>query len=186
MKKLFIMIFSVFGLCLPLCSSDDNISEADKRWLLVPQELPDTLIAGYTPQKNSRGREYFYKKTKTSLSGFSGVFAQKLINAKKDLISFTVQVSYARSDIDARALYGNYLTIEEKNKKYVRKVDPKHFEADDAVLIQSDNLLYLTLRKNRIVYFVQIENCTVTAETIKTKIFEKIRFIENHASLFRT
>ena len=71
-------------------------------------------------------------------------------------------------------------------KKYVQKVDPKHFEADDAVLIQSDSLLYLTLRKNLIVYFVQIENCIITAETIKSKILQKMHFIETHSSLFRT
>ena len=186
MNKIFIITLMVFVLCLSFCSSGDNIAEADKLWLLVPQELPDSLVAGYTPQKNSRGQQYFYKKTKTSLSGFSGVFVQKLIHAQKNPISFTVQVSYARTDIDARALYGNYLTIEEKNKKYVQKVDPKHFEADDAVLIQSDSLLYLTLRKNLIVYFVQIENCTIAAETIKSKILQKIHYIETHSSLFRT
>ena len=97
-----------------------------------------------------------------------------------------MQVSYARNETDARALYGNYLTIEERLKKFVKKAEPRLFAVDDVLLIQSDSILYLTLRKNLILYFVQIDNCAVDLETVKGVILKKIGFIERHAALFRT
>ena len=77
MKNFFIIILSAFGLCLPLCSSDDKISEADKLWLFLPQELPEFLVTGYAPQKNSRSRNIFIKKLKLPCRDFR-VFVQKL------------------------------------------------------------------------------------------------------------
>jgi len=186
MKGLFGMIVALSALLFFLCSSYGKPSEADKQWLLVPQEFTDSLFSGYLPQKNSRGQPFFFKKTKTSLSGFSAVFEQKLEHARKGTILYTVQVSYARTEVDARALYGNYLTVEENLKDFVKKAEPKRFNVDDVLLIQSDRLLYLTLRKNLILYFVQIENCAIDLEMIKGKILQKIAFIERHAAAFRT
>jgi hypothetical protein len=186
MKRLFCMIVGLSALLFPLCSSYGRLSEADKLWLMVPQDLPDSLFAGYQPQKNNGGKLFFFKKTKTSLSGFSAVFEQKLSHAQKGTVSYTVQVSYAQNETDARALYGNYLTIEERLKNFVKKTDPLKFAADDVLLIQSDSILYLTLRKNLILYFVQIDNCTVDLEAVKRIIMKKIDFIEHHAALFRT
>ena len=186
MKRLSGMIVIVTTLHFFLCSWYDKLSESDKQWLLVPQDLTDSLFSGYVPQKDSRGRPFFFKKTKTSLSGFSAVFEQKLKRARKGTVLYTVQVSYARTEVDARALYGNYLTVEEKLKNSVIKTDPKRFDADDVLLIQSDRLLYLTIRKKLILYFVQIENCAIDLEMIKGKILQKIDFIECHAAAFRT
>jgi len=186
MKRLFGMIVALSAVLFFLCSSYGKPCEADKQWLLLPQDLTDSLFSGYLPQKNSRGQLFFFKKTKTSLSGFSAVFEQKLENSRKGTILYTVQVSYARTEVDARALYGNYLTVEEKLKNFVKKADPKRFNVDDVLLIQSDRLLYLTLRKNLILYFVQIENCAIDLEMIKSKILQKIAFIERHAAAFRT
>jgi hypothetical protein len=187
MKPFICMIAAVsLALFFSLCSSSDTLSEADKQWLLVPQDLPDSLFSGYLPQNNSLGRPFFFKKTKTSLSGFSAVFEQKLMHAQRGTVVFTVQVSYARNEVDARALYGNYLTIEEKLKGFVKKADPKRFAVDDILLIQSDRLLYLAVRKNLILYFVQIENRAVNLETVTKKILQKMYYIERHAAAFRT
>ncbi len=165
---------------------NSGVSEADKQWMILPRDLPDSLFNGYVPQKNSRGLPYFFNKTKTSLSGFSAVFEQKLTHARKRTVSFTAQVTYARTEIDARAFYGTYLTVDENFKNFVKKAEPKHFGVDDVLLIQSDSLLYLTLRKNLVVYFIQIENCGIDCEMIKNIILEKIDFIERHAGEFKT
>jgi hypothetical protein len=186
MKRLFCMIVGLSALLFVMCSSKGNLSEADKLWLMTPQDFPDSLFAGYLPQKNNGGKLFFFKKTKTSLSGFSAVFEQKLAHARKGTVLYTVQVSYAQNETDARALYGNYLTIEERLKNFVKKTDPRKFAVDDVLLIQSDSILYLTLRKNLILYFVQIDNCAVDLEEVKSIILKKIDFIERHAALFRT
>lgn len=184
MKRLFCKTAGLSALLLFMCSG--GLSEADKQWLLLPQDLPDSLFSGYTPQKNNGGKLFFFKKTKTSLSGFSAVFEQKLSHAQKGTVLYTVQVSYARNETDARALYGNYLTIEERLKNFVKKADPRKFAVDDVLLIQSDRILYLTLRKNLILYFVQIDNCAVDLEAIKNIVLTKIGFIERNAALFKT
>jgi hypothetical protein len=186
MKQLFCMIAAFSFLSFFLCSSYGTLSETDKQWLLLPQDLPDTLFSGYLPQKNSGGKLFFFNKTKTSLSGFSAVFQQKLTHAHKGTVLYTVQVSYARNETDARALYGNYLTIEERLKNFVKKAEPRLFAVDNVLLIQSDRILYLTLRKNRILYFVQIENIAVDLLAVKREILRKIDFIERHSSDFRT
>ncbi|MBN2036751.1 MAG: hypothetical protein JW768_08430 [Chitinispirillaceae bacterium] len=186
MKRLSGIISALSTGLFLLCSSYGTLSEADKPWLLLPQDLPDTLFAGYLPQKNSGGRPFFFKKTKTSLSGFSAVFEQKLTHAQKGTVLYTVQVSYARNETDARALYGNYLTVEERFKNHVKKAEPSDFAADDVLLIHSDRVLYLTIRKNLILYFIQIDNCSVDLEPVKREILRKIDFIERHAAAFRT
>lgn len=163
-----------------------RISESDRQWLLLPQNLPDSVFSGYVPQKTGGSGLYFFKKTKTSLSGFSAVFEQKLHHPRRGTASYTVQVSYARNETDARALYGNYLTVEERLKNHVRKADPSKFAADDVLLIHSDSTLYLTIRKNLILYFIQIDNCAVDLEPFKSEILKRIEFIEEHAEDFRT
>jgi hypothetical protein len=186
MKRLFCMTAALPALLFVVCSSYGTLSEADKLWLLLPVDLPDSLFSGYVPQKNNNGRLFFFKKTKTSLSGFSAVFEQKLAHPKKGTASYTVQVSYARNETDARALYGNYLTIEERLKNFVKKAEPRQFAVDNVVLIQSDRTLYLALRKNRILYFIQIDNCAVDLKAVKGEILKKIDFIEQHAADFKT
>jgi hypothetical protein len=186
MKRLSGMIYALSTGLFFLCASYSTLSEADKLWLLLPQDLPDTLFAGYLPQKNNGGKPFFFKKTKTSLSGFSAVFEQKLTHAQKGTVLYTVQVSYARNETDARALYGNYLTVEERFKNLVKKAEPANFAADDVLLIHSDRVLYLTIRKNLILYFIQIDNCSVGLEPVKREILRKIEFIERHAAAFRT
>jgi hypothetical protein len=186
MKRFFGLISVLSTGLFFLCSSYGTLSEADKLWLLLPQDLPDTLFSGYLPQKNSGGKLFFFKKTKTSLSGFSAVFEQKLTHPQKGTVLFTVQVSYARNETDARALYGNYLTVEERFKNLVKKTRPEDFTVDDVLLIHSDRVIYLTLRKNRILYFLQIDNCSVDLEPVKGEILSKIKFIERHAAAFRT
>jgi hypothetical protein len=186
MKRFFCMTAALSALLFFLCSSYGTLSETDKQWLLLPQDLPDTLFSGYLPIKNNGGRLFFFKKTKTSLSGFSAVFEQKLAHAKKGTASYTVQVSYARNETDARALYGNYLTIEERLGRFVKKTEPRQFAVDNVLLIQSDRTLYLALRKNRILYFLQIDNCAVDLQVVKSEILKKIDFIERHAADFRT
>lgn len=186
MKHYFRMISALSMGLFFLCSSYSTLSEADKLWLLLPQDLPDTLFSGYLPQKNSGGKLFFFKKTKTSLSGFSAVFEQKLTHPQKGTVLYTVQVSYARNETDARALYGNYLTVEERFKNHVKKTKPADFAVDDVLLIHSDRVLYLTIRKNRILYFIQIDNCSVDLEPVKREILKKIEFIERHAVVFRT
>ncbi|MBN1127621.1 MAG: hypothetical protein JXA71_01450 [Chitinispirillaceae bacterium] len=171
---------------LLLVCSYGKISESDRQWLLLPDDLGDTLFSGYVPQKTGGGGLYFYKKTKTSLSGFSAVFEQQLSHPEKGTASYTVQVSYARNETDARALYGNYLTVEERLKDHVKKAEAPKFGVDDVLLIHSDSTLYMTIRKNRILYFIQIDNCAVDVEPVKKVILRKIGFIEGHASDFRT
>jgi hypothetical protein len=180
------VLIAVLSACFCLLCSSGMLSEAEKGWLLLPQDLPDTLFSGYLPQKNSGGRQYFFKKTKTSLSGFSAVFEQKLAHPRKGTASYTVQVSYARNETDARALYGNYLTIEERLKNHVQKAAPADFNADDVLLIHSDRVLYLTVRKKCILYFIQIDNCSVDPEAVKKEMMRKIEFIERHAGAFST
>lgn len=185
MKHIFLVTTGVCALLFFLCSSYGTLSESDKQWLLLPQEL-DTIFSGFQPQKNNGGRLFFFKKTKTSLSGFSAVFEQKLSHAHKGTVLYTVQVSYARNETDSRALYGNYLTVEERFKNLVKKAEPANFAADDVLLIHSDRVLYLTIRKNLILYFIQIDNCSVGLEPVKREILRKIEFIERHAAAFRT
>jgi hypothetical protein len=186
MKRLVCITAAASALLIVLCSSYGRISENDKRWLLMPEDLPDTVFAGYLPQKNSGGKFFFFNKTKTSLSGFSAVFQQSLVHPQKGTAIFTVQVSYARNETDARALYGNYLTVEERLKYFVKKADPRQFAADDVLLIQSDVTLYLTLRKKCVLYFVQIDNCAVDLQAVKSEVRNKIGFIERHAADFQT
>ena len=168
------------------CSQNSTVSPSDKAWLFVPQDLPDSVVAGFVPQKNSMQKPLFFKKTNPSLSGFSAVFVQKLADAKKRTISFTCQVSYARSETDARAFFSPYLAIDSRMNAFVKKADAKHFGADDVLLIQSDSLLYLALRKQLIIYFVQIENLRVDVEAVKDIIAKKISYLEAHADEFRT
>jgi hypothetical protein len=168
------------------CSPNATVPETDKQWLLLPQDLPAQLLAGYAPQKNSQRHDLFYKKTKTSLSGFSAVFGQQLVHEGKIPVTFTVQVSYGRSETDAKATFGTYLTVEEKYGKFLKKTSPKDFGADDALLLQSPLFLYLALRKNLVVYFVQIENCPINLEMIKSKVAEKMMYLESHSEEFKT
>ena len=123
--KRYICIISAISLGLFfLCSSYGTLSEADKQWLLLPQDLPDTLFSGYLPQKNSGGKLFFFKKTKTSLSGFSAVFEQKLTHARKGTVLYTVQVSYARNETDARALVAalaHYHQIRQMDRRLLGK-----------------------------------------------------------------
>jgi hypothetical protein len=168
------------------CSPNATVPDADRQWLLTPQDLPASLLDGYVPEKNHQRHTLFYKKTKTSISGFSAVFGQQLAHAQKTPVSFTVQVSYARTETDARVLYGTYLTVEEKYGKLLKKTAPRDFGVDDALLLQSPAFLYLALRKNLIVYFVQIENCPIDLEMIKSKVAAKIHFLEQHAGEFKT
>jgi hypothetical protein len=186
MKRFYCGIISLSIVLCIHCSLHPEVSKADKQWMLMPQDLPDSLFTGYVPAKNSRGQPFFFNKTKTSLSGFSAVFEQKLVRARNDTVSFTAQVTYARTDVDARAFYGNYLAIEDKYNKFVKKTEPKRFGADEVLLIQSDRMFSLVLRKNLILYFVQIENRAVDCETVKNKILQKIDFIERHAGSFKT
>jgi len=186
MKRLCCIIVALSVVLCVHCSLHPEVSKADKQWMMMPQDLPDSLFTGYVPKKNSRGLPFFFNKTKTSLSGFSAVFEQKLVHARNDTVSFTAQVTYARTDVDARAFYGNYLAIEDKFKNFVKKTEPKRFGADEVLLIQSDSMFSLVLRKNLILYFVQIENCAVDGELVKNKILQKIDFIERHAGKFKT
>jgi hypothetical protein len=185
MKLVCVILSTLLAVNFFFCSPNATVPEPDKQWLLLPQDLAPVL-AGYTPQKNSLRHELFYKKTKTSLSGFSAVFGQQLVREGKIPITFTVQVSYGRSETDAKATFGTYLTVEEKYGKFLKKTAAKDFGADDALLLQSPLFLYLALRKNLVVYFVQIENCAVDLEMIKNKIAEKMMYLENHSEEFKT
>lgn len=185
-KRSCTIITVLFAVNFFFCSTNATVPEADKRWLLLPQDLPSPLLAGYAPKKMTHGQLLFYKKTKTSLSGFSAVFQQQMERAQKKPVSFTVQVSYARTVTDAKALFGTYLTVEEKYGKLFKKTAPADFGVNDVLLLKSPDFLYLALRKNLVVYFVQIENCALDLEMIKGKVAEKMLLIEQHAGEFKT
>jgi hypothetical protein len=175
-------------LSIPLifsCVSGKKLPEADKQWLLVPQDFP-AVFSGYSPKKGTHGQPYFYKKTRTALSGFSAVYGQQLARAGSPVVSFTSQVSYCRNPNDAKTTVGWYFTIEDRLNKFVVKTDAAKFGTDDVLLIQSDAIFYLAVRKGLVVYFVQIEGVKMDLALVKEKIFEKIEFIQKNPGEFRT
>jgi len=167
------------------CMHGSKLPDADKQWLVVPQDFP-AVFEGYSPKKATHNQLYFFQKTRTALSGFSAVFGQQLAKPGCPVVSYTVQVSYCRNPNDARTTLGLYYTIEERLNKYVVKTDAAKFGADDVLLIQSDSILYLALRKGLIVYFIQIEGLKLDLAPVKEKIFRKIEFMQNNPAEFRT
>ena len=186
MKKSALLLIAGFAVSLMIsCISGSKLPEPDKQWLLLPQDFP-AVFKGYSPKKATHRQLYFYKKTRTALSGFSAVYGQQLAKPGCPVVTYTVQVSYCRNPNDAKTTVGWYYTIEERLNKLVVKTDAVKFGADDVLLIQSDTILYLALRKGLVVYFVQIEGVKMDLAQVKEKIFRKIEFIQKNPAEFRT
>lgn len=183
-----IPVFLLLGMIPALvttCGTVPKLPPADREWLLLPDDLPD-VFAGYAPKPGTHKQLYFYKKAQTALSGFSAVYSQQFVNAAGNVADYTAQVSYCRTRSDAETVMRGLYVIEAKNRDFVKRADTAEYGVDDVLLLQSETLLYLALRKELIVYFVQIDNARAGIETVREAVVRKLRFLKSHPEAFRT
>lgn len=185
-KKILLVIPILVTTLFFSCTQDSNLPEPEKQWLLVPQEFSGTLFAGYSPKKATHGQTYFYKKTGPRFRAFPPCTPSSLLTAAARPSTLRPKYRIAGTSMTRKRPSAGTTRSRKRTKKILKSVDAQQFGADDVLLLQSESLFYLALRKGLVVYFLQIENVKVDLEPIKEKIFEKIRFIENNTRLFRT
>jgi hypothetical protein len=165
------------------CATSPKLSESDRMWLLLPQDFSG-LFNGCTPVKATHNQMFFYSKKQAPLTGFSARYLQQFSTGAGATVTFTSQTAWLATANDAEKTMAGYFSIETKNAPFVKKIVPSEFGADDAILVQSDSLLYLAERKGLIVYFVQIDGLKANLDEVKNALAAKIGFMEKHPELF--
>ena len=176
MKKFIMMIF-IIAFLLVSCSSivsNMEMDEIDRNYIFLPTDIDGLNHQDYTIKPLKNGSDYYFNKVDDKNNGLYFFYSITLINNNGEEIKVTTTLSILKNDLKAVALYKSSTKILNLlHKSSIVNVVPSEFNADQALVVNTNDYFSLALQNNNMFYEVDIEGIKLDISQVKENIINK-------------
>ncbi len=169
---LLLSLLVLLSSCVPIL----DLTGEDEQFMMTQKDIKNWSDYRIKPDKNKK--EYFYSRAVNKF-GLYAMYGIRLINNQDNKIALRTKASKFYKEEDITRLFKINAKIKKLYKDSILNIDLAEYDCEDGYLIQTDNFFYLELKREHILYSIEIEGPNqLKLEDIKDGLLQKMEELE--------
>ena len=171
---------------LTACPEMDQITSADRRYILFATDIEHFHIEKYRHEETREHIPYIFFKAYTEQFGFQGLYGTILISPEGGKVKYLCLVNILPTVEQARQLFLR-MSAEPSLSDFGSEepVAPPLYQADEIYLYDDDTYFHMVLRSARVVYTILLDGTKVEEMQVRSGLKQKIDYLQHNLNAFQ-